>query len=231
MKKILSVAILATLCFSLISCGGKTTFKDNEDFSKGEIDSVSHAIGALLSANISPQQIGELNYDLLLKTMSKMLTDTTYATTTEVSFPELQAVVQGFFLKKQAAQIRKESSKFLEENKTQEGVITLPSGLQYKILEQGSGIKPTADNTVEVHYTGSLWMGQTFDSSRGGEPAKFALTGVIPGWTEGFQHLSEGTKAILYIPSELGYGEEGSADGRIPGNAALVFEVELIKVH
>lgn len=121
--------------------------------------------------------------------------------------------------------------KFLEENKSKDGVITLESGLQYKVLEEGSGKQPAATDSVTVHYRGSLIDGREFDSSYGrGQPATFPVNGVIAGWVEALQLMKEGGKWTLYIPSELGYGERG-APGAIPGNCALVFDVELITVN
>jgi FKBP-type peptidyl-prolyl cis-trans isomerase len=118
---------------------------------------------------------------------------------------------------------------FLEENKAKEGVKTLPSGLQYKVVTEGKGPKPTANDTVTVNYRGTLIDGTEFDSSYGrGQPATFPLNRVIPGWTEGVQLMSEGSKYILYVPPDLGYGERG-AGAKIPPQSALVFEVELVK--
>lgn len=121
--------------------------------------------------------------------------------------------------------------KFLEENKDKEGVITLESGLQYKVLEEGEGKQPAATDSVTVHYRGSLIDGREFDSSyTRGQPATFPVNGVIAGWVEGLQLMKEGDKWQLYIPTALGYGERG-APGAIPGNCALIFDVELIKVN
>ena len=121
--------------------------------------------------------------------------------------------------------------KFLAENKTKEGVKTTASGLQYKITREGTGKSPKATDKVTVHYEGKLIDGTIFDSSiQRGEPATFPLNGVIRGWTEGFQLFKEGTKATLYIPSDLGYGASGSPP-KIGPNATLIFDVELIKVQ
>ena len=118
---------------------------------------------------------------------------------------------------------------FLAENKNKEGVVTLASGLQYKVVKSGSGAKPKADSTVKVHYSGSLIDGTVFDSSiERGEPVSFPVNGVIPGWTEALQLMSEGSKWNLYIPSDLAYGEMGRPS--IPPNSVLVFEVELLEI-
>ncbi|WP_104470568.1 FKBP-type peptidyl-prolyl cis-trans isomerase [Acinetobacter indicus] len=130
----------------------------------------------------------------------------------------------------QAQQAQTTSDAFLTENAKQAGVQTTASGLQYKITQQGNGKQPTASSVVKVHYTGKLVDGKVFDSSvERGEPIEFPLNQVIPGWTEGLQLMKEGSKATLYIPSQLGYGEQG-VPGMIPPNSTLIFDVELIKV-
>ncbi|GGA64023.1 peptidyl-prolyl cis-trans isomerase [Neiella marina] len=120
---------------------------------------------------------------------------------------------------------------FLAENAKKEGVTVTESGLQYEVIAAGEGDSPAASDQVKVHYTGTLIDGTEFDSShKRGEPAVFFLNQVIPGWTEGVQLMKPGAKYKLYIPSELGYGEHG-AGANIPGNSALVFEVELIEIN
>ncbi|MEW9150596.1 FKBP-type peptidyl-prolyl cis-trans isomerase [Acinetobacter indicus] len=125
----------------------------------------------------------------------------------------------------QAQQAQTASDAFLTENAKQAGVQTTASGLQYKITQQGNGKQPTASSVVKVHYTGKLVDGKVFDSSvERGEPIEFPLNQVIPGWTEGLQLMKEGSKATLYIPSQLGYGEQG-VPGMIPPNSTLIFDV------
>lgn len=120
---------------------------------------------------------------------------------------------------------QQESAKFLEQNRQQPGIAVTASGLQYQVLKEGSGAMPKATDVVTVNYRGSLWSGKEFDQ---GEGISFPLDRVIPGWTEGLQLMKEGAKYRFYIPPELGYGERG-AGRAIPPNAALVFEVDLIK--
>ena len=124
-------------------------------------------------------------------------------------------------------QTRKEGIAFLEANAKKEGVMVTPSGLQYKILQPGSGAQPAASDSVTVNYRGELTNGSEFDSGQG---ISFPLSGVIAGWTEGLQLMKEGAKYRFFIPSELAYGESGAARV-IPPNAALVFDVELVKVN
>ena len=120
---------------------------------------------------------------------------------------------------------------FLEQNAKNDSVIQTKSGLQYMVLQEGTGAKPGPTDEVTVHYTGKLLDGTVFDSSvERGEPATFPLDKVIPGWTEGLQLMSEGSKYRLFIPSELAYGSKGAGDDILP-NSTLIFDVELIKVN
>jgi len=124
----------------------------------------------------------------------------------------------------------KKGQAFLEENKTKEGVITLESGLQYQIITAGNGPKPTTADQVKCHYHGTLIDGTVFDSSVDrGEPATFAVTGVIKGWTEALQLMPVGSKWKLFIPAELAYGEQARGE-KLPGNSALIFEIELLEI-
>jgi FKBP-type peptidyl-prolyl cis-trans isomerase len=180
----------------------------------------------------------ELEY-LDLSTFVKAVNDVFYEKTLRFDMNEANQVIQSHFMKMRVEQQRKaqeakaknieEGKKFLEENKAKEGVVALPSGLQYKVIKEGSDLKPTEKDTVEVHYRGTLLDGTEFDSSYDrGEPATFPLNGVIKGWTEGLQQIGEGAKAEFYIPDSLAYGERGS--GKITPNATLIFEVELLQV-
>lgn len=120
---------------------------------------------------------------------------------------------------------------FLEENKKKQGVVALPSGLQYQVIKQGTGASPKADSTVSVHYEGKLIDGKIFDSSiKTGEPASFPVNRVIPGWTEALTRMKVGDKWKVFIPPNLGYGERGAPGGVIPPNSALIFEVELLEI-
>ena len=126
---------------------------------------------------------------------------------------------------------RKQGLEFLEANKTKDGVVTLPSGLQYKVLQEGTGPKPAPTDTVVCNYRGTLLDSTEFDSSyKRGQPATFPVTGVIKGWTEALQIMPVGSKWQLFIPSALAYGEHG-AGGQIGPNATLIFEVELLSIQ
>ncbi|MCH7491236.1 MAG: FKBP-type peptidyl-prolyl cis-trans isomerase [Gemmatimonadetes bacterium] len=126
---------------------------------------------------------------------------------------------------------REEGNAFLAENRTKAGVVATPSGLQYEVLTEGSGLSPSATNQVTVHYEGKLLDGNVFDSSyERGEPAVFRVSGVIAGWTEGLQLMKVGSKFRFFIPPNLGYGENGAGEDIGP-NATLIFEVELLGIE
>jgi len=145
-------------------------------------------------------------------------------------FQELNQMIQS----KQNAGSEEEKAKgqkFLDENKTKDGVVTLPSGLQYKVITMGTGAKPLATDVVKVHYHGTTIDGTVFDSSvQRGEPISFALNQVIPGWTEGVQLMPVGSKFMFFIPSNLAYGDQG-AGGVIKPGSTLIFEVELLGIE
>jgi len=129
-----------------------------------------------------------------------------------------------------SAKAKAEGEAFLAANATKDGVVTLPSGLQYKVITPGSGASPKASDTVSVHYRGRLIDGTEFDSSyKRNEPTSFPVGGVIPGWTEALQLMKVGAKWELYVPAKLAYGDRG-AGGLIPPGATLVFEVELLSI-
>ena len=158
----------------------------------------------------------------------------------KISHREAQQIVQDYFAKKEEAlnaeraekgkSAKAEGEQYLAANAKKEGVVTLPSGLQYQVLREGNGKKPSAKDTVMCHYEGFLVDGTVFDSSvQRGEPATFGLQQVIAGWTEGLQLMQEGAKYRFFIPYRLAYGE-GGAGQLIPPYAALIFDVELIEV-
>ncbi len=146
---------------------------------------------------------------------------------------EAQTLVQKYMQEKEAEQskaLRAEGEAFLAENAKKDEVVVLPSGLQYTVLTEGTGKKPSATDNVKCHYEGRLINGTVFDSSyKRGEPAVFPLNGVIAGWTEGVQLMGEGAKFRFFIPYNLAYGERGAGQS-IPPYAALIFDVELIEV-
>ncbi len=196
---------------------------------KTEMDRVSYSLGVTVGANLKMNGVDSLNPDLL----AAAIKDIYSSNKPQISQDSAKGVLDNYFMKLKASQDQKNkgaSAKFFAENKTKPGVTELPSGLQYQIVKQGIGAKPTANDTVTVHYTGKLLDGTVFDSSvERNEPATFPVSMVIPGWTEALQLMNVGSKWVLYIPSSLGYGEHG-AGGVIPPNATLVFEVELLSI-
>ena len=150
-----------------------------------------------------------------------------------VSHNEAREIVNKYFEEleaKMSAVAIEQGKAFLEENKKRPGIVTLPSGLQYEVINEGTGKKPKATDQVRCHYEGTLVDGTLFDSSiQRGEPAVFGVNQVIPGWVEALQLMSEGAKWKLYIPSDLGYGARGAGE-MIPPHSTLVFEVELLEV-
>ena len=192
------------------------------------MDKVSYALGMSIGHQLQQMNATDLNID----DFAQAITDV-FNGDAKLSDAEAQAAVQDFFSRKaeeQAKAAKAEGENFLAENAKKEGVKTLPSGLQYKVLREGDGRKPSATDKVECHYEGTLINGEVFDSSyRRGETATFGLNQVIKGWTEGLQLMQEGAKYRFFIPYNLAYGEHGAGQS-IPPCAALIFDVELIKV-
>lgn len=160
----------------------------------------------------------------------------------EISNAEMQQAIQKFQMKakqkakqkqvQEGSDNKKEGEEFLAENKNKEGIQVTDSGLQYKVLEEGSGASPGKEDEVRVDYEGTLIDGTVFDSSyERGEPATFPVNRVIPGWTEGLQLMKEGAKYKFFIPGDLAYGENPPPGGKIGANETLIFEVELLEVN
>ena len=200
------------------------------------MEKLSYALGLGIGQQLS--QMGAT--DISAEDFAQAIKDVLEGNELKVSHREAQSIVQDYFQKQEqklqaqraeAGKAHKEAGeKYLAENAKKEGVITLPSGLQYQVLKEGNGKKPTAKDTVQCHYEGFLIDGTVFDSSiQRGEPATFPLQQVIAGWTEGLQLMQEGAKYRFFIPYRLGYGE-GGAGNSIPPFAALIFDVELIQV-
>lgn len=201
------------------------------------MDKLSYALG--LGIGMQLEQMGAAA-DMNIDDFAQSIKDVISGNELKISHREAQQIVQDYFAKKEAKMnaeraekgkaAREEGEKYLAENAKKEGVVTLPSGLQYQVLREGSGKKPTAKDSVKCHYEGFLIDGTVFDSSvQRGEPAVFGLQQVIAGWTEGLQLMQEGAKYRFFIPYRLAYGE-GGAGQMIPPYAALVFDVELIEV-
>ena len=191
----------------------------------------SYGLGVIIGGNLKNQGGDSLD----MQSLTIALSDTYNGKSLKMDHEKSNMVVQEYMqqaMERKAAKLQEESKAFLENNKKSEGVSVTTSGLQYKVLTAGKGKAPLATDNVTVHYTGKLVDGTVFDSSVSrGEPASFAVNQVIPGWTEALQLMHEGDKWLLFIPSDLGYGPQGAGGGQIPPHAALIFEVELIKVN
>ncbi len=193
------------------------------------MEKVSYALGMSIANNIMASGVKDLNVEEFVKAIQASLAGQEPA----MSIMEAQQVLNDYFTKlqeEQTAALKAEGEQFLAENAKKEGVVTLPSGLQYKVLKSGNGASPKASDSVECHYEGRLISGTVFDSSyQRGETATFGVTQVIAGWVEALQLMKEGDKWQLYIPYNLAYGERG-AGAQIPPFATLIFDVELVKV-
>ncbi len=201
---------------------------------ESNIDSVSYAIGVLVGSNNQKQLEsapggGDINREAMAAAFRASSIGEEAAMTPE----EANELVRKFFEgagERQAQKNLEEGNAFLEKNKAREGITTTESGLQYEIITEGTGPKPTAEDQVRVNYHGTLIDGKVFDSSVDrGEPVVFGVSQVIPGWTEALELMPVGSKWKIYIPSSIGYGERG-AGGDIGPNAALIFEVELLEI-
>lgn len=193
------------------------------------MEKFSYGLGMGIGQNLLSMGVNEIAIDDFVKGIKDVLS----GNKTEMTHAEAQKVVSDHFQKlaeEAYAKVKEAGEKFLAENKEREGVVTLPSGLQYKVINEGNGKQPKATDRVQCHYEGTLIDGSVFDSSiRRGEPAVFGVSQVIPGWVEALQLMSEGAKWRLYIPQELAYGAHGAGE-HIPPYSALIFDVELIKV-
>ena len=190
---------------------------------------LSYALGMIIGHNLKNMNIDGLDVSEFAQAVADVITDKE----TRLGDIEAQTLVQKYMQEKEAEQskaLRAEGEAFLAENAKKDEVVVLPSGLQYTVLTEGTGKKPSATDNVKCHYEGRLINGTVFDSSyKRGEPAVFPLNGVIAGWTEGVQLMGEGAKFRFFIPYNLAYGERGAGQS-IPPYAALIFDVELIEV-
>ena len=223
------IVVLGILIFAVnVYAGENLELKDQKD-------KVSYSIGINIGNNLKRQSV-EVNPDILLQGIKDVLsggktlmTDKEVAETMMNFQKELMAKQQ-IRMKELGEKNKKEGEAFLAENKKKEGVITLPSGLQYKVIKEGDGKIPAATDTVTVHYRGTLIDGTEFDSSyTRGQPVTFPVKGVVPGFSEALQLMKVGSKWQLFIPSNLAYGERGAGDDIGP-NSTLIFDLELISI-
>ncbi len=193
------------------------------------LDQVSYCLGLSIASNLISSGVKTINAEAFNDAMATVFE----GKMPEINPDEVNKILQDYFEKLQNEKgnnAKAAGEKFLAENKTKEGIITLKSGLQYKVLKEGNGSKPKATDTVKCHYEGRLIDGTVFDSSiRRNEPAEFPVNGVIAGWVEALQLMNVGAKWQLYIPSELAYGAHGAGQSIGP-NETLIFDVELLDI-
>ncbi len=193
------------------------------------MDKVSYALGLSIGNNFQNSGINNLQVDSFVNGLKAVLENAQ----PEISYEEAKQIINDYFVKLQQERLelnKKAGEEFLAINKEREGVTTLPSGLQFQVLKEGTGANPTATDKVKCHYHGTLINGTVFDSSeQRGEPAVFGVSQVIPGWVEALQLMKVGSKWRLFIPSDLAYGEHGAGEAIEP-NSALIFDVELLEI-
>ena len=233
------LAVMAIVAFSSCNTGGVT----NKEL-KSEVDSVSYAIGLNMATQMRTS-FSEVDEELFIQGFQNGLDSTNL----KMEANKANSIIRSYMMKKQMAErekqqkealekaekefadVKKAGEDFLAENKTKEGVQTTESGLQYIVLEEGTGEKPAATDRVKVHYHGTLTDGTVFDSSVDrGKPSQFGVNGVIKGWTEGLQLMPVGAKYRFFIPQELGYGAFPRQGGKIRPFDALIFDVELLEI-
>lgn len=197
---------------------------------KVKMDKLSYALGMSMASSLVNSGLKQIDVDSFVKAF----TDIVQSGACDMSPQEAEQHIQAYFSKRQNEMLEenlKIGRDFLEENKKKEGVVALPSGLQYEILKEGIGEKPKATDRVKCHYHGTLINGKVFDSSvERGQPAVFGVNQVIKGWVEALQLMPVGSKWRLYIPSELAYGSQGAGNSIEP-NSALIFDVELLGIE
>jgi len=220
-KKLILAAALTALPIMSVSAQDVSLDTDN--------DKLSYSLGMLIGERVLNGYGDDLNYDALMAALKAQHS----GGDTQLSIEEAQQFLSEFENKRReeaAANAVAAGQKFLKDNAAREEVTVTASGLQWEEVEAGDGAKPSVDDTVSVHYVGTLIDGTEFDSSVArGQPAEFPLKGVIPGWTEGLQLMSVGSKYRFVIPSELAYGDRGAGQSIGP-NETLVFDVELLEI-
>lgn len=223
------VIVLGIIFFvSNVYAGEKLILKDSKD-------KVSYSMGVRVGSSLKKESI-DINQDAFIQGFKdalsgdkKLMTDQEVVETL-MNFQKEMMAKEAARLKEIGEKNKKEGEAFLAENKKKDGIITLPSGLQYKIIKEGDGKVPTVNDTVTIHYRGTLIDGTEFDSSYSrGQPATFPVKGVIPGFSEALQLMKVGSKWQLFIPPNLAYGEHGAGEDIGP-NATLIFEVELLSI-
>jgi FKBP-type peptidyl-prolyl cis-trans isomerase FklB len=220
--------ISGTAILGLTSCQAQKK-ESNKNSLSTQTDSVSYGIGLSIGQSLKKDNLNEIDADLIASGIKAVFKSDSSLMKPAQAQIVIQRYMQANAQKKGQANLEK-GKKFMEDNGKKEGVITLPSGLQYQIVKAGNGAKPSSTDKVTVHYHGTLIDGKIFDSSvQRGQPAQFPVNQVILGWTEALQLMTVGSKWKLWIPANLAYGER-SPGGVIGPNETLVFDVELISI-
>ena len=225
-KHIFLISGAAFLGFT--SCEGQKN-KATKTTLANQMDSVSYGIGISIGQNLKKDNLNEINSDLIASGIKSVFANDS----SMMKAKDAQMCIQTFMMNREKMKAEENVAKgkqCLADNAKKEGVKTTASGLQYMVMKEGTGAKPTSTDKVSVHYHGTLIDGTVFDSSvQRGQPAQFGVNQVIPGWTEALQLMSVGSKYKLWIPSNLAYGER-SPGGAIGPNSMLIFEVELLSI-
>jgi len=220
------------LGIALLSCNNNNAQMNEQTVNlEDESQKIGYALGISIAGSLKKQNFENMDVSALIKAIEEAYGEGPTLMTEEEANKMLNDYRQQLQQAKQAVHLNA-GREFLESNKTKEGVVTLASGLQYKVMTEGAGPMPTASDKVTVHYHGTLIDGTVFDSSiERGEPATFPVTGVIAGWIEALQLMKVGATWQLYIPTELAYGANPRPGGTIKPNMALIFDVELISIN
>lgn len=224
MRKVLFAVLTATLIFS-----GACKNSKNENLEAVDMKKASYAFGMSIGTSLKNAGMTNLNYNEMVRGIQDVINDKK----TTLTIEEAQMFIQNALMQSQnriAFANQRKGTEFLEKNSKKPNIKTTPSGLQYEVIKDGAGAHPQETDVVTVHYTGTTIDGKVFDSSvERNEPATFTVNEVIPGWTEGLQLMTVGSKYRFYIPADLAYGPMG-AGGVIGPNETLIFEVELLKI-
>lgn len=227
MKFLKSFIPVCVAAFMVVACNAQNKKTENIKMSS-TIDSVSYGLGVAIGNNLKNSGFDSVKIEIMAQALKEV-----FEGKATMKQEDADRIIQGYMAEKEkskGADNLKKGQDFLDANKSKEGVKTTASGMQYIVLKEGNGEKPTLNDKVTTHYHGTLIDGTVFDSSVDrGQPASFPVSGVIPGWTEALQMMGVGSKWKLFLPSNLAYGERG-AGGKIGPNTVLVFEVELLSI-